>query len=394
MAFRRALCVFHFDFCILNFAFVLTPRIQAVAILLRSIHVSDSFSRGVIEGFYGRSWSWDAREAYADFLGTNGFGFYIYAPKDDAYLRRQWREPWPDSQVERLTHLASVYTDRGIDWGIGFSPYEIYLSFDDAAKSALEQKIDVINQLNPDILCVLLDDMKGDVPKLAETQVEVFNRIADLSTARQHILCPTYYSFDPILERVFGEMPVGYWEVLGKKIDPAVDFFWTGPEVCSTEYPESHLEEVSNLLGRKPFIWDNYPVNDSKTRSRSLYLRSYENRPHKLSELSAGHAVNPMNQAWMSQIPIWTLGESYRAETAYDPQNALVTAVETLCDAELARAILEDVPTFQDLGLDEMTDDKKRTLVEKYSGYRSPFAEEIVDWLQEGYAFDPACLTE
>ena len=354
----------------------------------------NTFVRGVIEGFYGRSWSWDAREAYADFLGTNGFGFYIYAPKDDACLRRRWREPWPVSQVERLMHLAAVFADRRVDWGIGFSPYEIYLAFDRDAKRALEQKMEAINRLNPDILCVLLDDMKGDVSGLAETQAEVFKRIADLSTARRLILCPTYYTFDPILEKVFGSMPEDYWDVLGKQIDPAVDFFWTGPKVCSTEYPESHLKDVAERLGRKPFIWDNYPVNDSEKRSRFLYLRSYENRPHQLSEWAAGHAVNPMNQAWLSQIPIRTLGESYRAKGDYDPQMALVNAVETLCDAELARAILEDVPIFQDQGLDALSEDGKRELIRKYGGFLSRFAEEIVEWLQGRYAFDSACLTE
>ena len=354
----------------------------------------NTFARGVIEGFYGRSWSWDAREAYAMFLEASGFDFYIYAPKDDAWLRRQWREPWPKSQLERLMHMGSVFADRGVDWGIGFSPYEIYLEFDDDAKLALEQKVETINQLNPDILCVLLDDMKGDVPKLAETQTEVFNRISGLSTARRLVLCPTYYSFDPILEKFFGTMPEEYWEVLSKQIDPAVDFFWTGPKVCSTEYPESHLYEVSERLGRKPFIWDNYPVNDSKTRSRSLYLKPYKNRPHQLSELSAGHAVNPMNQAWLSQIPISTLGESYRAKAAYDPKKALINAVETLCDESLTKAILEDVATFQEIGLDGMSQDQKGALIEKYASIRSPFADEIVDWLQDGYSFDPACLTE
>ena len=354
----------------------------------------NAFERGVIEGFYGRSWSWDAREAYADFIATNGFDFYIYAPKDDVYLRRQWQEPWPNNQMDRLMHLGAVYADRKVAWGIGFSPYEIYLAFDSDAKNALARKMEAINRLNPDILCVLLDDMKGDVPRLAETQSEVFGRIADLSTARRLMLCPTYYTLDPILEKIFGTMPGDYWEVLGKQVDPAVDFFWTGPRVCSTKYPESHPKDVAERLGRKPFIWDNYPVNDSEKRSKFLYLRSYENRPHQLAEWASGHAVNPMNQAWLSQIPIWTLGESYRAKEGYDPQKAHVNAVETLCDTQLAAAILEDVSMFEDLGLDGMSDDQKRALIEKYGGMQSPFAEEIVDWLQDGYAFDPACLTE
>ncbi len=168
--------------------------------------------------------------------------------------------------------------------------------------------------------------MKGDIPNLAERQADVFHRIADVSTARRFILCPTYYTTDTILERLFGTMPIGYWEDLGRRIGPDVDLFWTGPKVCSDEYPEPHLKDVADQLGRKPFIWDNYPVNDSERMSRYLHLRPFENRPSRLAEWAGGHAVNPMNQPWLSQIPLITLASSYHAGPQYDPGAALVAA--------------------------------------------------------------------
>jgi hyaluronoglucosaminidase len=356
--------------------------------------MNGSFAYGVIEGFYGRSWSWQSREAYADFLQSHGFGFYIYAPKDDAYLRRKWREPWPENQVQNLMHLASAYSASGVSWGLGLSPFEIYLDFDGVARQALVEKVQAINRLNPDILCVLLDDMKGDVPRLAEMQVEVFRIIADLSTARRLILCPTYYSFDPILERVFGKIPEGYWDKLGEGIDPAVDIFWTGPEVCSAEYPEPHLKEAESCLGRKPFIWDNYPVNDSEKRSRILQLRGFENRPYQMAEYTAGHAVNPMNQVWLSQIPLKTLSDVYGLKGNYNAEQALDDALEGLCGTELGKTLGEDVGLFQDGGLDAINEVERQAMVEKYSGFQSPYANEVIDWLNGQYTFDPACLTE
>lgn len=351
------------------------------------------FSYGVIEGFYGRSWCWQLRASYAEFLKSHGFGFYIYAPKDDAYLRKKWREPWPKEQLQHLRHMAGVYTQCEVSWGVGFSPFEIYLNFDGDAKKALKEKVLAINRLNPDIVCVLLDDMKGDVPKLAETQVEVFQFIADLSTASRFILCPTYYSFDPVLERVFGKMPEGYWDTLGKKLDPAADIFWTGPEVCSADYPVSHLREVENRLGRKPFIWDNYPVNDSKTKSQILQLRAFENRPYQMDDHAAGHAVNPMKQGWLSQIPLRTLRDVYHLKDQYHSQTALQTALEELCGDALGCVLGDDVDVFQDDGLDVMDEAMQRVLIEKYETFSSPYAKEIVDWINGHYAFDPACLT-
>ena len=356
--------------------------------------MESTFVTGIIEGFYGRSWSWEARIAYARFLKANGFGLYIYAPKGDPFLRKRWREDWPEDHVKELGKLGSAYHGHGVAWGIGLSPFEIYLSFDDDARSALTRKVEAINRLDPDVLCVLLDDMKGDVPRLAETQAEVFNRIADLSTARRLILCPTYYSFDPILDKVFGKMPDEYLEQIGNRIDPAVDLFWTGPKVCSTEYPLAHLEDGTERLGRKPFIWDNYPVNDSKNRSKKLFLRPFVNRDPYLAEFSAGHVANPMNQAWLSQIPLWTLAEVYRADSNYDPEDTTSLALHALCSSELAATVQQDLSTFEDIGLEGLDENRKRNLIDRYSGFDSPIAAEVVDWLQGGYAFDPACLTE
>jgi hyaluronoglucosaminidase len=44
-------------------------------------NILEQFSRGVIEGFFGRPWTWQARADYATFLGQNDYQYYIYAPK-------------------------------------------------------------------------------------------------------------------------------------------------------------------------------------------------------------------------------------------------------------------------------------------------------------------------
>ena len=48
----------------------------------------------------------------------------------------------------------------------------------------------------------------------------------------------------------------------GRLLDPAIGMFWTGPETCAREYTPGHLARVAEQMGRKPFLWDNYPVND------------------------------------------------------------------------------------------------------------------------------------
>ena len=64
---------------------------------------------GLIEGFFGKGWSWEARARYAQWLPRHGYGFYIYAPKEDGYLRKHWALPWPEAELEALRQLARQF---------------------------------------------------------------------------------------------------------------------------------------------------------------------------------------------------------------------------------------------------------------------------------------------
>ncbi|MCP2730130.1 beta-N-acetylglucosaminidase domain-containing protein [Limnofasciculus baicalensis] len=351
------------------------------------------FNPGVIEGFFGKPWDWEMRCKYAHFLKNIDYGFYIYAPKADDKLRRNWRQDWSDDDLKQLIYLGHVYHQAGIKWGIGFSPFEIYLNYDSQAIKDLEKKIHYFNHLNLDILAVLFDDMRGDSSEISKIQVDIVHRIADLSNAETFIMCPTYYTDDPILDKLFGERPANYLQTLGNKLDPEINVFWTGSQVCSKSYPESHLKEVGEKLGRLPFIWDNYPVNDGAKLSLYLHLKAFDNRPYQMSELVSGHAVNPMNQAHLSQIPLMTLTMSYQRQNYYSPSDAFVEAVERLCSPELADALVEDISLFQDRGLEQLSPNIRQSLIKKYEAFDSPYSLEIVGWLKEEYLFSPECLT-
>ncbi len=351
---------------------------------------------GVIEGFFGRAWSWPVRRAYADFLARAGYGFYLYAPKNDPWLRRRWQEDWPADTWDELLGLRQAFTDQGIAFGLGLSPFEIHLNPDPESRAALKQRLRQINRLQPDILCLLFDDMRGDLPDLARIQTELVHMAAEETTARRVIFCPSYYSLDPVLEKVFGQRPANYWEYLGNALDPAIDIFWTGPQVCSTEYPREHLQAVSQLLQRRPFLWDNYPVNDGAAKSRHLQLRAFGKGHAHLAGQVAGHAVNPMNQAWLSRIPLLSLPGAYALGDAYDPQSAFINACQASCSPALAAALVEDVGLFQDLGLGQLTGQQRQHLRLRYQNWAptEASAQEVCDWLDGAYTFDPACLTD
>jgi hyaluronoglucosaminidase len=63
--------------------------------------------RGVVEGFYGPPWSTADRLSQLDFLASTKQNVYVYSPKDDPYLRAQWRQPYPPDQLAVIRQLST-----------------------------------------------------------------------------------------------------------------------------------------------------------------------------------------------------------------------------------------------------------------------------------------------
>ena len=234
---------------------------------------------GIIEGFFGLPWSWEERREAVSFLAPHGFSFYFYAPKADPHLRKRWQEPHPNRELVELAAFRAHCRDRGVRFGIGLTPFELHLHEGDGWKAPLAARLDTIAELLPDDLAILFDDMRGDVPDLAERQAAIVHFAAAHGAAKRLLFCPSYYSDDPILDVAFGQRPERYLEDLGRLIDPAIDIFWTGEEVCSAEFTPGHLARVAEALRRRPFLWDNYPVNDGARMSQHLHLRAFAGRP-------------------------------------------------------------------------------------------------------------------
>lgn len=345
---------------------------------------SDLPQLGLIEGFYGRPWSWQEREQTVSFLAARGYDFFLYAPKADPYLRRRWQEDHPPEMAEGLARLSLNCRDLGARFGVGLSPYEAYRDFGDAARRALARRLAFFDDLPIDDLAILFDDMRGDTPDLADRQIEIVSWAAERTGADRLIVCPTYYSDDPVLDRVFGDRPDGYLEKLGRSLDPSIHIQWTGEEVCSREFSPGQLDHVADMLRRKPFLWDNYPVNDGERMSQYLHLRGFTGRPAAMGKHIAAHGINMALQPTLTRIPALTLVESYRLGEAYAYGEALRTAATDVLGDELGRKVWEDVLILQDVGLDRLGE-KEELLRQRYGGIDHPAAREIIRWLDGEY---------
>lgn len=342
--------------------------------------------RGLIEGYYGTPWNEEARRAVIAFLARHGSRFFIHAPKADEFLRRRWREPYPDEARAMLLRLSAHCRGQGVRFGVGLSPYEAYRDFGSDTKAALAARLSLFREVGAAQIAILFDDMRGDVPDLARRQTEIVNWVAAEASAQRIAFCPTYYSDDPVLDRVFGQRPADYLEELGRLLDPAIDIFWTGEEVCAKEISAGHLARVEAQLGRKPLLWDNYPVNDGPRMSNYLHLRAFTGRHAGIGAHLAGHAINPALQPTLSLIPALTLAEAYAQGDAYEYGAAFARAAEAVLGPGLAKLVQGDLIAFQDLGLDRL-EARAEKLRARYAAIDHPGAREIVDWLDGRYRF-------
>jgi hypothetical protein len=340
---------------------------------------------GIIEGFYGPLYSWEERRSLIAALVPHGYGFYLYAPKADAYLRRQWDQPHPPEQAQALADFAAFCREQGVRFGVGLSPFEVFNHFDAKAQAALADKLAFLDSVGVDELAILFDDMHSDLPDLAARQAEIMGWVRERTNARQLTICPTYYSDDPVLDRVFGLRPENYLATLGEQLHPDIRVFWTGEEVCAREVSPGHLEKVGRLLKRKPLLWDNYPVNDGDRMSRHLHLRGFTGRPAANAGFLAGHAINPALQPALTTIPAITLAHSYRQGRDYQYVQSFRQAAEAVLGPELAEQVSADLLVLQDTGLNRISDERHKALAESYGRFDHPAAREILRWLAGEY---------
>ncbi len=340
---------------------------------------------GIIEGYFGRSWTWAERAEVIDRLAPAGYRFIHYAPKIDARLRRDWQQPHSAEDAQSITAFSAHCRASGVRFGVGLTPYGAHLDFSADVRAALKAKLAQLNEFGLDDFAILFDDMRGDLPDLAERQAEIVAFVLDHAQASRFFMCPSYYSNDPVLDRVFGARPADYLHRLGQLMDPGIAVYWTGEEVCAAEISAGHLAAVADQLGRKVALWDNYPVNDGPRMSKHLHLRGVTGRHHSIAHHISHHAINPALQPVLGCIPALTLPMCYAQADGYCYGAAMAQAATRIVGPQLAHMLVADLLSFQNNGLDRLGE-RKATLREKYAALDHPGAREVVDWLDDGYA--------
>ena len=354
----------------------------------------DSAYLGIIEGFYGRPYSKDERNYFYSFAKKNGYSFYIYAPKADLQLRDEWTKPISAEYEKELCSYAADAHKAKLDFGVALSPLNLTSKFEEQKDLLLERVRSLCQISSCEIFCLLFDDMFKDSENVGAQQNEIIKIVEqNLPEHVKHfIICPSYYTDDPVLDRIFGERPKSYFDELLKDLPQRVEIFWTGPKVLSDDITVEHIEYVTKLLGRKPFIWDNYPVNDGKNICKFLNLSKFNGRTN-LQGLVTGHAVNPMVQPLLSTLPAITLPLIYQGKSIEEINQAYLAHAKELFGSIFAMILKYDnFNLLTRLGLDKMTERDKTRFIEFSVVNDQPALQEIADFIKGSQRFDQAII--
>lgn len=292
------------------------------------------FLSGVIEGFYGRPWSFEQRQTLLPRLHGWGFNTYVYAPKDDIKLRAHWRERYDTGEAEALGKLVATCHDAGLHFMYAIAP-GLDMRYGDAADMAwLIGKVDQVIALGVHDVLLLFDDIPqaldpADAERfgsVAAAQAYVadalFTHLREQRPDGRRLLCPTAYC-----RRMADHDGDGwrYLHELGRRLEPDVDVFWTGDEIVSEHVDAASLADVSEALGRKPILWENLHANDYDLRR--LYLGPYTGRAADLPAATRGVLTNPNCAFEVNEVAFATLAAFLRDPAGYEPDAALDDAL-------------------------------------------------------------------
>lgn len=281
-----------------------------------------------------------ARLDMIDFLGNYGFNIYIYAPKDDPFHREKWAEPYPEHEFSKLRQLAKRAIKKSVDFCFAVSPGLSMTYSSDEDFERLWNKVAQVAALEVRSFGLFLDDIppelahdqdKSRFSSLADAHVHVANKLLE-RLKKQYgearlILCPTPY---------WGIEAQDYHRTLAKGLSYEIHVMWTGRTVCASTISCQDADSYGSGIGRRPFLWDNYPVNDYN-RDR-LFLGPLKGRDCELLQHLSGYVSNPMNEAEASKFALLTFADYIRNPSEYDPIEAWKRAVQQILQKNLRKA--------------------------------------------------------
>jgi len=282
-----------------------------------------AFLAGVVEGFYGRPWSRDQRETLFERMRDWGLNTYGYCPKDDLKHRACWRDCYDRDELASLEETIAAAHRHGLTFFYGLGP-GLDVRYAEASEvDTMVMRFQQVASAGGRHFALLFDDIADAMrPEdrerfgsfaAAHSHVAnaVLERIRPATGADSRFLfCPTPYCGRMDAAGLGG---AGYLDEIGERVHPAIDIFWTGPEIISRTISRSHADGIARRLRRRPLLWDNLHANDyDQTR---VFTGPFSGRAADPREAYAGILLNPNCEFEANFVPLRTMAACLRGET-------------------------------------------------------------------------------
>lgn len=284
--------------------------------------------RGVIEGFYGNPWSHEARINMFEFMGRHKMNEYTYGPKNDPYHRGSWATPYPAAEGKLITELAEAARRNKVNFVWAMHPGN---SIGEAQYAQALAKFEAMYELGVRNFSLFFDDIGGEnvAQQVAYLKYLTDNFVKKHSDVSALSVCPTAYN------TAFGGSGLQSYMNTMAQLDPDVKIMWTGRSVVDM-LEVNNLKSFTEMAGRKPYIWLNYPVNDYG--GGSILMGSVTGLDPNIKDHVSAFCSNPMEYAEASKVALYGLADFAWNPVAFNPAESWEQSMYELVPAEGAEA--------------------------------------------------------
>ncbi len=296
-------------------------------------HEASFAIRGVIEGFYGKPWSHKQRIKGISYFADVNMNHFMLAPKDDPWQRFDWRVPFTDDFLDQVMKLNEHAIAHGIEMSVSLSPGLTVVYSDPNDTNAIMVRYKQLHSIGIRHFGLLVDDIPWELQH--ENDAKKFRNIADahayyantLYSELKKVGTDLRLTVCPLVYRGRGSEP--YIVELGNALNSDIDLMWTGRQICSEYLDTVDAIAFRDFTSKKPFYWDNYPVNDVEMIDE-LHVGPLTGRQPDLGSYSVGLLANPMDRFELSLIAIGTIGDYLWDSKSYDSEKSWRSTMATL----------------------------------------------------------------
>ncbi len=274
--------------------------------------------RGIVEGFYGHTYSIDTRLELMEFCKRYKLNTYVYGPKSDPYHLGLWREDYPLTVTDEQRHLGKITQSDittiaqkavashvdfvwaihpGLNNGISFSSTQSM----DTGIGEIMRKFEHMYSLGVRAFGVFIDDMSytpsGSMQAYLADQTQKLLREKYGEDIAPLFFVPTAYALNYSGSYTLREL---------NAIDAKIEIGFTGYD-CFSNVRGSACADMASRVGRNPIMWWNNPVNDD--HDDRIYMRKltthWEIEDSNPIPTLAGLLLNPMNQGNASKVALF-----------------------------------------------------------------------------------------